>query len=403
MSTQPDQLTPGRPDYALLALTAILTITGLVAVYSASFVQALVSYGNPEHYLIRQSMWAVLGAGLCALAIRTPFWRLQRWAVPIMLATLVMLILVLAVGTTVNDARRWIGYGPFIVQPAEFAKLAVVIYLAAWLASRGDTLRSWGQGFLPFVIIIAGVGVLIMLQPSLGTTLIICCVTGVMFWVAGATWSQTLVLITAGVLAAGVLATVEGYRADRLTAFFDAESDPAGHGFQTLQAVVAMGNGGWSGLGLGASRGKFFYIPESHTDGVFAIIGEELGLIATTAILLLFMILMFRGFQVARRAPTDFATLVATGITTWISVQMLLNIGGITRTIPLTGVPLPFLSFGGSALAAVMLAMGVLLNISRYQRTRQHEQAETESPGRAPRKHPAAARRGFMTFPRRPW
>jgi cell division protein FtsW len=404
MSPQPGQLHPARPDYALLALTAILTITGLVAVYSASFVQALVDFGNPEHFLIRQSIWAVLGAVLCALAIRTPFWQLQRWAVVIMLVTLVMLVLVLVLGTTVNGAKRWIGFGPFTVQPAEFAKLAVIIYIAAWLASRGETIRSWGQGFLPFVIIIAGVAVLIMLQPSLGTTLIICCVTGVMFWVAGATWSQTLVLITAGVLAAGVLATVEGYRADRLTAFFDAESDPAGHGFQTLQAVVAMGNGGWSGLGLGASRGKFFYIPESHTDGVFAIIGEELGLIATVAIVFLFMILMFRGFQIARRAPTDFATLVATGITTWISVQMLLNVGGITRTIPLTGVPLPFLSSGGSALAAVMLAMGVLINISRYQQARAQGPATEEADRRSRGRKPAPApRRGFMTFPRRPW
>jgi cell division protein FtsW len=167
-----------------------------------------------------------------------------------------------------------------------------------------------------------------------------------------------------GILA--LLATAAGYRADRLTAFFDAESDPQGNGFQTLQSLIAIGNGGIDGLGLGASRAKFFYIPESHTDGVFAIVGEELGLIATLTILFLYMLLMFRGFQVARRSRDDFGQLIATGITTWITVQALLNIGGITRTIPLTGVPLPFLSFGSNALAAVLMAMGVLISISRY-------------------------------------
>jgi len=169
-----------------------------------------------------------------------------------------------------------------------------------------------------------------------------------------------------GAISIAVLATAAGYRADRLTAFFDAELDPLGNGFQTLQALQALGNGGLHGLGLGASRGKFFYIPESHTDGVFAIMGEELGFIATCAVLALYMILMIRGYQVARRSRDEFGMLVATGITTWIAVQALLNMGGITRVIPLTGVPLPFLSFGGNALAAILLGMGVLISISRY-------------------------------------
>ncbi|MGH2608620.1 MAG: FtsW/RodA/SpoVE family cell cycle protein, partial [Tepidiformaceae bacterium] len=213
---------------------------------------------------------------------------------------------------------------------------------------------------------IGSIGLLVMLQPNLGTTLVILVITVTMFFVAGASLLQMLALGTTGIACIFVLATVAGYRLDRLTAYLHAETDPLGNGFQTLQALIALGNGGLTGLGLGASRGKFFYVPESHTDGVFAILGEELGIIATSAVLLLYMILMVRGYQIARRARDDFGMLIATGITTWITAQALINIGGITRVIPLTGVPLPFLSYGGNALASVLLAIGVLISVSRY-------------------------------------
>ncbi|MCC7364889.1 MAG: putative lipid II flippase FtsW [Dehalococcoidia bacterium] len=357
---------PGRPDFALLALTAVLTITGLVAVYSASFVIGLADFGDPHYYIIRQGAWAMLGVFLMVAAMRTDYRLYKTWAVPIMVVTIGMLIAVLVIGVEGGGAQRWLGVGELTIQPGEFAKLTVILYIAAWLSSKGDKVRSFEHGLMPFVIIIGLVGFLIMMQPSLGTTAIILAVTVTMFWVAGASIVQMAALGAAGIGAIATLATVAGYRADRLTAFFDADGDPMGNGFQTLQALIAMGNGGIDGLGLGASRSKFFYVPASHTDGIFAIIGEELGFIATAAVLGLYIILMVRGYQVARRAQDDFGTLVATGITTWIAVQALLNIGGITRVIPLTGVPLPFLSFGGNALAAVLLAMGVLISISRY-------------------------------------
>ena len=344
----------------------ILTITGFVVVYSASFVIGLVEFGNPRYFLIRQVVWAAGGAVLLWGAASFDYRRLRALAVPIMAGTILMLIAVLVIGVQGGGARRWIGVGELTIQPAEFAKLAVIIYLAAWLSSKGEDVRSFERGLLPFVIIIGGVSVLILLQPNLGTTLIILLITVTMFYVAGASIAQMMALAVTGFAALAFLATAAGYRADRLQAYFNAESDPQGNGFQTLQSLIAMGNGGIDGLGLGASRAKFFYIPESHTDGVFAIVGEELGLIATITILFLYMLLMFRGFQVARRARDDFGQLIATGITTWITVQALLNMGGITRTIPLTGVPLPFLSFGSNALAAVLLAMGVLISISRF-------------------------------------
>lgn len=344
----------------------MLTIGGFVVVYSASFVTGLVEFGDPYYFVVRQMVWAAGGAVLMFGIARTDYRRLRPLAVPIMAVTIAMLVAVLVIGISGGGARRWIGVGELTIQPAEFAKLAVIIYLAAWLASKGDSVRSFEHGLLPFVAIIGSVSVLIMLQPNLGTTLIILVITVTMFYVAGASIAQMAALAITGFASLAFLATAAGYRADRLSAFFSAESDPQGNGFQTLQSLIAIGNGGIHGLGLGASRAKFFYIPESHTDGVFAIVGEELGLIATLAILFLYMLLMVRGFQVARRARDDFGQLIATGITTWITVQALLNIGGITRTIPLTGVPLPFLSFGSNSLASVLLAMGVLLSISRF-------------------------------------
>jgi cell division protein FtsW len=349
-----------------MSLTVILTIIGFVVVYSASFVTGLVEFGDPYHFIIRQGIWASIGAVLLWAMANIDYRRLRPLAVPMMGLTILMLIAVLVIGSEGGGARRWIIVGPVTIQPSEFAKLAVIIYLAAWLASKGTDVRSFEHGLLPFVFIIGSVSALILLQPNLGTTVIIVAITVTMFYVAGASVAQMAALAVTGLGILALLATAAGYRADRLTAFFDAESDPQGNGFQTLQSLIAIGNGGIDGLGLGASRAKFFYIPESHTDGVFAIVGEELGLIATLTILFLYMLLMFRGFQVARRSRDDFGQLIATGITTWITVQALLNIGGITRTIPLTGVPLPFLSFGSNALAAVLMAMGVLISISRY-------------------------------------
>ena len=361
----------------------MLTITGLVAVYSASFVIGLAQFSDSHHFIIRQAMWAVLGAVLLLAAMRFDYHMLRRLAVPFMALTLMLLLFTLIVGTEAGGAQRWLTFGGFSLQPAEFTKLSIIIYLAAWLNSRGDNLRSFEQGLLPFIVIISAIGLLLMLQPDLGTTGIIIVITITMFWAAGATFLQMSALFLSGGIAVVSLTLIEGYRLDRFSAFVNAEADPLGNGFQTLQAMIALGNGGPTGLGLGASRGKFFYVPESHTDGIFAILGEELGLVATSAVVILFVTLMLKGYQIARRAPDQFGFLLATGITTWIAAQAFLNIGGITRVIPLTGVPLPFLSYGGSALAAVLLAAGVLASISRFTEEREAARERTGT-GRQP-------------------
>lgn len=355
----------GRMDIPLLMITVILSVTGLIIMYSASFVVALVYYDDPQHFLVRQVMWAALGGILMVAAIRTDYRRLRPLAVPILLLAVLALIAVLLIGTEVNGARRWLAAGPYTIQPSEFAKLAVIIYFAAWFGSKGQHLKSFEHGLVPFIVVVGSVGFLIMQQPNLGTTLVILLIAGTMFWSAGASVRQSLTLGTIGLAAVALLATTATYRSDRLFAFLHPQQDPQGQGFQTLQSLIAIGNGGVTGLGLGASRSKFFYIPESHTDGVFVILAEEAGFVAAAAVILLFVLFLLRGFRVSRRAPDEFGRLLAVGITTWITVQALLNIGGIMRVVPLTGVPLPFLSYGGNALAAELLAVGILISISR--------------------------------------
>jgi cell division protein FtsW len=302
----------------------------------------------------------------------------------LMLIAVLSLVAVLAVGTEVNGARRWITLGglpPF--QPSEFAKLAVIIYIAAWLASRGREVKTFALGLAPFILLVGLVAALILMEPDTGTAAIVVMATVALFFLAGG--SMTHVFTLAGIgMVAGLLLIVGGeYRADRLLAFTSAEEDPSGLGFQTIQLLIALGSGGIEGLGLGVSRQKFFYIPGAHTDGVFAIIGEETGFIGSMIVVGLFAYLVYRGFKVAMNARDEFGTFLAMGMICWISFQALINIGGITRTIPLTGIPLPFVSYGGSSLIMVMAGMGVLLNVSRY--SQEHAYAEQPQPVRTRR------------------
>ncbi|OAI39199.1 hypothetical protein AYO38_01660 [bacterium SCGC AG-212-C10] len=350
-----------------------------MAVYTSSFVIGLAQFGDEHYFIMRQTVFACAGGFLLICAARLDYHRLRPFALPIMLCTIAALVAVLLVGETVNGARRWLGPSQLTLQPAEFAKLTVIIYLAAWLEGKGESIKSLEHGLIPFVVIIGIVAALIMFEPSLGTTFIIMVITVTMFFVAGASIFQMVALGGAGAFSVAILATVEGYRMERLTAFFNAGADTTGNNFQTTQSIMAIGNGGIHGLGLGASRAKFFYIPESHTDGVFAIISEELGLIAALALLVLFVAFMIRGYTVANRSKDGFGALLATGITTWVIAQAMLNIGGITRVIPLTGVPLPFLSYGGSALMAVMAGVGVLISVSRFSGS-EHKTATRRAP-----------------------
>ena len=371
----------GRPDFYLLVLTALLTVIGLVVLWSASFVIALVEYHNANGYVLRQCIGALAGATMLICAARMDYRRLKPFAIPIMALTMLALIAVLVIGSERNGAKRWLGPDLIAFQPAEFAKLAVAIYLARWLLGREERMHRWQQGFLPFTVILGSVGALIMLEPSLGTTLVVAGIAVTMFYVAGATWTQLFALGGAGAIAVGLLIAIAPYRAERFSTFFGRTDADAT--FQTHQALVALGNGGWQGLGLGASRGKFFYIPESHTDGVFAILGEELGIVIACVVLLLYVVLILRGFVIARRCQDDFGAYLATGITAWLAVQLMLNVGGILSILPLTGVPLPLMSYGNNALASMLLGIGVLASISRHTSPMAAPASEKRQPRRA--------------------
>jgi cell division protein FtsW len=264
--------------------------------------------------------------------------------------------------------------------------------MAAWLAAKGDTVKDFSLGVMPFVSMVGLIGALIMLEPDMGTTMMVALITGTLFFVAGARLTHLLALVGSTLVMAVVLILSHGYRTDRLLAFTSAEKDPTGVGFHALQMLVAFGSGGISGLGLGVSRQKFFYVPGSHTDGILAIIGEELGFIGVIVVLLLFIVFLWRGLRIAMRAPDRFGSLIATGVIAWVALQLVINVGGVTRSIPLTGIPLPFLSYGGSSLMALLFAVGLLLSVSRYaaiedveltQPTRGVLRSSASSPGRA--------------------
>jgi cell division protein FtsW len=339
-------------------------------VYSSSFALGLLEFGDANYFVVRQVMFAVLGATAMWLLMKTDY-RQLRWLSPLlMLAAIAGLVAVLlpGIGVERNGAVRWIAIGGPVppLQPSEFAKLALVIYVAAWLAGRGDHIKTWWLGFFPCVLLVGFVAGLILLQPDMGTTIVIVATTMTMVFVAGASLTHLAACAGATGVVAMMLALSSSYRADRIFAFTSAEDDPSGRGFHTLQLLIALGSGGVDGIGLGASRQKFFYVPGAHTDGIFAIIGEELGFIGCAVVLAVFSLLMVRGFRVIFRARDDFGALLAVGILSWIGYQAVINIGGVTRMMPLTGIPLPFVSYGGSALLAMLAGIGILLSVSRY-------------------------------------
>jgi cell division protein FtsW len=367
---------PRSPDYPLLSVVAVLLVLGMVAVYSSSYPLGYAQYGDANFFIKRQAAAAVIGLVGLFVAMNIDYRHWMKLSPLLMLGALAALaaVLIPGVGLNQNNATRWIALGslpPF--QPSEFAKLAVLIYMAAWLAAKGTAVRDIMLGVLPFVSMVGLVTALIILEPDLGTTVMIAAITGTLFFVAGARLSHVLTLIASAGVMVMALVLVAGYRVDRLIAFTSAESDPSGNGFQTIQMLVALGSGGIGGLGLGVSRQKFFYVPGSHTDGVLAIIGEELGFIGTMVVLALFALFLWRGMQIARRAADPFGSLLAIGVVAWIGFQLVMNVGGVTRSLPLTGIPLPFLSYGGSALISTLFAVGVLLSVSRYAELRKPE------------------------------
>jgi cell division protein FtsW len=354
-------------DAWLALLVLVLVGAGMIMVLSSSSAFATIQYRFAYYYFLRQLVFAAAGLGLMLVLARTDYHRLRPFAGLVAGGALALMVLVLVsqLGVTIGGARRWITLGPLgTVQPSEIGKLAFALYLAQWLDRRGARVTSFVHTFVPFVLMTAGVLAVLMLQRDLGTALVTCAMLVSMYF-AGGGRKRYLPLLVGGLGGAfALLVLTESYRTQRLATYLDPFKDPLGAGFQSSQALLALGSGGITGIGLGHSVAKYQWLPEAHTDFIFAIVGEEAGLIGTSLLLLGFILLAVRGYRAATRAPDRFGLTLGVGITTWITFQALLNMGAVTDTFPITGVPLPFISYGGTALAVNMAAAGVLLNLA---------------------------------------
>jgi cell division protein FtsW len=353
-------------DRSLVMVTVGLCAFGLVMVFSSSESLGWNLYHNSSYFFQRQLVWMGLGLAALWLAARTDYHEWRRVVLPLVAITAVLLVAVLLphVGQQRAGARRWLSFGGQSLQPAELAKLAVIVGLACWLERRGARVRSLVNGLVPFLVLMGGAIFLIILERDLGTTFIIISIFLAQFLVAGARKHHLALLTGATAFLLYLFVAREPYRVQRLLSFLNPWSDQLNSGFQSVQAILALGSGGLTGVGLGHSAQKYQWLPEPHTDFIFAIIGEETGMLGASAVLLAFGWLAYRGYRAALRAPDALGLLLATGITTWLAAQALVNIAAVTGTLPTTGIPLPFISYGGSSLAISLLAMGILLNVS---------------------------------------
>ncbi len=362
-----------HPDVMLVTALAVLCGFGFFALASASSIASLERYGNPYHVVARQLLvGGVPGAALFAIFQAVDYRRWQRYRWWWLALTLALLAAVFApgIGQVRHGAQSWLGLGPITFQPAEVVKLTAVLYLAAWLAGAGyHGVQRFRHGFAPFVVFAGLTLGLIALQPDLGTLLVVAVILATTYFAAGAKLTHLGAL--AVMAAAGAVAVLPrgGYRWQRIVVFLHPNFDPQGAGYHITQAYLAIGAGGWFGRGLGKSHQKFSYLPEVSADSIFAIIAEELGFIAAAGLVLLLALVVLRALRIAKFAPDPFGRFLAVGIAAWFGFQSFLNIAAMVGIAPLTGLPLPFVSAGGTALAANLAAAGLLLNISRHTTT----------------------------------
>lgn len=352
-------------DLILVGATFGLLCLGVVMVLSASSYEALRDYQDPFHFAKRQLLWAVVGLFGMAFFMNFDYHRLRRLAAPGLAIALILLAAVLVAGRSALGATRWLNLGPIGLQPTEVAKLALVVFLAAYFAGRPERVLSPAGLIVPAGML--GIIVfLVMKQPDFGSALIIIGLTIALLVAAGLRLTWLFGGFAALVPGLIYLAKAKPYRAARLTAFLNPWAYRQDIGYQTIQSLIALGSGGILGLGLGQSRQKFLYLPEQHTDFIFAILGEELGLLGTLTVVILYFVFAWRGFRIAISAPDEFGSLLAAGLTSVVVFQALLNMLVISGSLPITGVTLPLLSYGGSSLAITLSCVGILLNISKH-------------------------------------
>lgn len=353
-----------------MIVTFSLLAIGLTMVYSASAVWANFKFEDSFYFAKRQMLFAGVGIIAMFYIMNVDYWTWRSWSKVLIIACFILLILVLipGIGRVRNGSQSWIGVGAFSIQPSEFMKLAMIAFLAKYLSERQKLITSFKKGLLPSLSLVFLAFGMIMLQPDLGTGTVMVGTSIVMIFISGARIIHFAGLALLGVAGFVGLVLSAPYRIKRITSFLDPWQDPLGSGFQIIQSLYAIGPGGLFGLGLGQSRQKFFYLPEPQTDFIFAILAEELGFIGGSFILLLFSLLLWRGIRIALGAPDLYGSFLAVGIVAMVAIQVMINIGVVTGLMPVTGITLPFLSYGGSSLTLMLMAIGVLLNISRYSR-----------------------------------
>ena len=357
-----------RPDYVLLALVLGLAGFGLFMVYDASVVVAVNSFGNKYHYLQVQGVNLVIGLGALLVAARVDynFWRKLAPLGLLVGLFLLMAVFVPGLGYEQYGARRWLDLRVTKLQPAYVLCFAMIVYLSSWLSREGADRHSWQRGLLPFSVLLGLVMlVVVVLQKDLGSGLILALTCLNLYFLSGSPLKHLGLLAPGGLAAAGLFILIEPYRMKRLFSFMDRSQDTGGSSYHINQVLIALGSGGWLGVGLGQSRQKYDYIPEVQTDSIFAILGEELGFVGSVVLVSTFCYLIWRGMRIAMRAPDMFGRLLASGIMAFVGIQLFVNLFAMAALIPLTGVPLPFISNGGTSLIVLLFSMGIVLNISK--------------------------------------
>ncbi|MBU1131292.1 putative lipid II flippase FtsW [Patescibacteria group bacterium] len=361
-----------KPDYNFIITLGIIIFFGLLILSSASSIHAFQKFGDSYWFVKHQILNGVLpGLILFFFASQLDYRKWKKCAFWMLAATIGLLILVFipGIGVSHDKARSWIALGPLSFQPAEVIKFTFLVYLATWLEQKGQKgLKDVQYGLMPFLFTLGTITFLILAQPDLGTLLIVIALSVIVYFVAGAPWKHILGIMIIGFIIIFIAIQVAPYRLNRITAFFNPEVDPQGISYHSNQAKLAIGSGGIFGLGMGKSRQKFNYLPEVSGDSIFAVFAEELGLIFSLLLLYLFFNLASRGIKIARGSPDEFGKLLTIGAVGWITFQALVNIGAMVGLVPLTGLPLPFISSGGSAMAVAMFSCGVVVNISKQTR-----------------------------------
>jgi cell division protein FtsW len=353
-------------DYALVLIVAGLVVVGLMMVYSATFDWSYQAHESSFHIASRQFLWTAVGVAAMAAAASVSYDQWQQWAIHVMGVALVMLVLVLLIGDDRFGARRSFLNGS--IQPGELAKPAMVIYVAAWLASKGDQVRDVTYGLIPFAVLIGVIAGLVVMQPDVSTAVLLVLTALVMFFFAGA---DILQLVIGGVISGITFTALINqlpHARQRIDDYLLTLNDPTHVSHHIQQALIALGSGGLFGVGLGQGQQKLGYLPAPHTDSIFAVLGEELGFLGCLAVIVLFVLLTYRGFKIALGAPDAFSALLACGITCWLAFQALINVAVMTGLVPFTGIALPFISSGGSAMVASLFGVGLLLSVSRGKR-----------------------------------